>query len=145
MPSTIALPSSPVPINATFAIESLPLQSILVRHFSHILAVVAVVLVTLAAVGASVGWSSALYVVSAQAPRVLRWAGDPEGGAPFVEADPSRPDRLVGFDVEDAGRLASRLGRPPRFLHIRPAPIRPTNSRADAHIGLSRSRDTPRR
>ncbi|HWF83918.1 MAG TPA: hypothetical protein VG222_03695, partial [Vicinamibacterales bacterium] len=35
-----------------------------------------------------------------QTPSVLLWAGDSEGGAPFVEADPSHPDQLVGFDVE---------------------------------------------
>ena len=29
----------------------------------------------------------------------LRWAGDPEGGAPFLEASATDPDRLVGFDV----------------------------------------------
>ena len=33
-------------------------------------------------------------------PAVLRWAGDPEGGAPFVEASPSDPESVVGFDVE---------------------------------------------
>ena len=44
----------------------------------------------------------------AQAPRVLRWAGDPEGGAPFVEADPSHPDTLTGFDVEIAELFARR-------------------------------------
>src|SRR2546428_334375 len=38
---------------------------------------------------------------SAAAPD-LRWAGDAEGGAPFVEADPSHPDELVGFDVDVA-------------------------------------------
>jgi len=28
-------------------------------------------------------------------PSELRWAGDAEGGAPFVEADPSHPVRLM--------------------------------------------------
>ena len=32
----------------------------------------------------------------------FRWAGDPEGGAPYVEASPDNPDELVGFDVEIA-------------------------------------------
>src|SRR5512132_1665122 len=41
----------------------------------------------------------------------LRWGGDAEGGAPFVEADPNDPGRLVGFDVEIAGILAAGLGR----------------------------------
>ncbi|MEO7965810.1 MAG: hypothetical protein ABIT38_18010, partial [Gemmatimonadaceae bacterium] len=29
---------------------------------------------------------------------VLRWGGDAEGGAPFVEADPGHPDSVRGFD-----------------------------------------------
>ena len=36
----------------------------------------------------------------AQPASELRWGGDPEGGAPFVEADPNDPTHLVGFDVE---------------------------------------------
>jgi len=30
----------------------------------------------------------------------LRWGGDAEGGAPYVEADPSDPQKVAGFDVE---------------------------------------------
>ena len=44
--------------------------------------------------------------VSAQPSPELRWGGDAEGGAPFVEADPSDPSRVVGFDVEIARMLA---------------------------------------
>src|SRR5262249_54197095 len=32
----------------------------------------------------------------AETSRALVWAGDPEGGAPFVEADPSDPGKVVG-------------------------------------------------
>ena len=39
---------------------------------------------------------------AAQPARELRWAGDPEGGAPYVEASPTNPEILVGFDVEIA-------------------------------------------
>ena len=56
----------------------------------------------------SAGSGVRIGVVTAGAqPRVLRWAGDPEGGAPFVEADPAHPDQVVGFDVEIAALLAS--------------------------------------
>src|SRR5260221_12986759 len=48
IPSTIALPSSPVPINATLAIANLPLQSISVRRLSHLLLLVAAVSASLA-------------------------------------------------------------------------------------------------
>ena len=52
----------------------------------------------------------------AQAP--LRWGGDSEGGAPFVEADPTDPAKMVGFDVEIAELVARKLGRPPQFVQI---------------------------
>ena len=83
--------------------------------------------------------------VAAQAPRVLRWAGDPEGGAPFVEADPSRLDHLVGFDVEIAGLLAKSIGRTPEFVNIRFESIDQSVARGDADIGMSGIEDTPAR
>jgi polar amino acid transport system substrate-binding protein len=46
----------------------------------------------------------------------LRWGGDAEGGAPFVEADPNEPSRVVGFEVEVATLIANGLGRVPRFV-----------------------------
>ena len=78
-------------------------------------------------------------------PRVLRWAGDPEGGAPFVEADPSHPDSLTGFDVEIAGVLAAGIGRMPEFLNIQFTSIDQSIARGDAEIGLSGIEDTPTR
>ena len=49
---------------------------------------------------------------------VLRWGGDAEGGAPFVEADPADPSRVRGFDVEIAGMIAHGLGREPQFVQV---------------------------
>jgi len=83
--------------------------------------------------------------VTAQPPKVLRWAGDPEGGAPFVEADPSRPDQVVGFDVEIADLLARSLGRTPQFLNVTFTSIDQSIARGDADIGLSGLEDTPAR
>src|SRR5439155_3595681 len=81
---------------------------------------------------------SAIDVVSAEPPpRILRWAGDPEGGAPFVEADPARPDRLVGFDVELAGLLAAAIGRTTQFVNIRFESIDQSVARGHADIGMS--------
>ena len=54
----------------------------------------------------------------AGAPNELRWGGDAEGGSPFVEADPSDPTRVVGFEVEIARLLAEGLGRQPRFIQV---------------------------
>jgi polar amino acid transport system substrate-binding protein len=75
----------------------------------------------------------------------LRWAGDPEGGAPFVEADPGNPERLVGFDVEIAELIARGLGRKARFVNITFTSIDQSIERGDADIGLSGIEDTPAR
>ena len=83
-------------------------------------------------------------IVSAQ-PRVLRWAGDPEGGAPFVEADPSHPDQLTGFDVEIAALLAEGIGRTPEFQNVTFRSIDQSIARGDADIGMSGIEDTPAR
>jgi polar amino acid transport system substrate-binding protein len=78
-------------------------------------------------------------------PAVLRWAGDPEGGAPFVESDPSHPDTLVGFDVEIADLLARGLGRTPEFINVTFYTIDQSIDRGDADIGLSGIEDTATR
>jgi His/Glu/Gln/Arg/opine family amino acid ABC transporter permease subunit len=83
-------------------------------------------------------------VVTAQE-QAFRWAGDPEGGAPFVEADPARPDRLVGFDVEIAALIAGALGRSPQFVNVRFDAMDQSIARGDAVIGLSGIEDTPAR
>src|SRR5581483_12478299 len=72
-------------------------------------------------------------------------AGDPEGGAPFVEADPAHPDVLTGFDVEIATLFAQRLGRTPEFINITFTSIDQSIARGDAEIGLSGIEDTPAR
>ena len=75
----------------------------------------------------------------------FRWSGDPEGGAPFVEADPVHPDRVVGFDVEIAELIARKLNREPRFINITFTSIDQSIERGDAEIGLSGIEDTPAR
>jgi len=81
----------------------------------------------------------------AQPPREFRWAGDPEGGAPFVEADPAHPDKLVGFDVEIADLIARGLGRTPRFVLVAFDSIVQAVARGDADVGMSGIEDTPAR
>jgi len=78
-------------------------------------------------------------------PPAFRWAGDAEGGAPFVEADPARPDSVTGFDVEIAGLLARGLGRSARFVMITFSSLDQSIARGDADIGLSGIEDTPAR
>jgi polar amino acid transport system substrate-binding protein len=75
----------------------------------------------------------------------FRWAGDPEGGAPYVEASPTNPDTLVGFDVEIADLIARGLGRRPRFVFVQFYSIDQSVARGDAEIGLSGIEDTPAR
>jgi polar amino acid transport system substrate-binding protein len=82
---------------------------------------------------------------AAAQPRVLRWAGDPEGGAPFVEADPSHPDQLTGFDVEIAALLAEGVGRTAEFQNVTFRSIDQSIARGDADIGMSGIEDTPAR
>ncbi len=92
-----------------------------------------------------------LLIVSLVAPAaalaqpVLRWGGDAEGGAPFVEADPSDPTRLQGFDVEIAAHIAQRLGRTPQFVQIAFSSLDQSARRGDFDIGLSGVEDTPAR
>src|ERR1700730_3262342 len=82
--------------------------------------------------------------LTAQAPpRELVWAGDSEGGAPYVEADPSHPDRVVGFEVEIADLLARGLGRTARFINITFASLPQSIARGDADLGLNGIEDTP--
>jgi polar amino acid transport system substrate-binding protein len=81
----------------------------------------------------------------AQAVPELRWGGDAEGGAPYVEADASDPSRVVGFDVDIAQLLASGLGRVPRFIQVGFTSIDAEASRGDFDVGLSGIEDTPAR
>jgi len=75
----------------------------------------------------------------------LRWGGDAEGGAPFVEADPSDPSRVVGFDVEVAQLLASGLGRTARFIQVGFTSLDAAAARGDFDVGLSGIEDSPAR
>ncbi len=84
---------------------------------------------------------------SAEGPEspVLRWGGDAEGGAPFVEADPADPSRLRGFDVEIVNLVARRLGRTPAFVQIAFQSLDQSAARGDFDVGLSGIEDTPAR
>src|SRR5581483_850948 len=75
----------------------------------------------------------------------LRWGGDAEGGAPYVEADPSDPSKLRGFDVEVAEQIARGLGRRPEFVQVAFSSIDQSVERGDFDIGMSGVEDTPAR
>ena len=78
-----------------------------------------------------------------QTSQELRWGGDAEGGAPFVEADPRDPAKVVGFDVEVAQLLAEGLGRSPRFVQVGFTSLDAAAARGDFDVGLSGIEDSP--
>ena len=80
---------------------------------------------------------------AAQSGTELRWGGDAEGGAPFVEADPQDTSRVVGFEVDVAGLIAGELGRAPRFVQVAFTSIDASAARGDFDIGLSGIEDRP--
>ncbi len=67
----------------------------------------------------------------------LRWGGDAEGGEPYVEADPSDPAKVRGFDVEIAEMIAAGLGREPRFVQVAWAQLEASVERGDFAVALS--------
>ncbi len=75
----------------------------------------------------------------------LRWGGDAEGGAPFVEADPSDPAKVRGFDVEVAEEIAKGLGRRAQFVQVAFSEIDQSVERGDFDLGMSGVEDTPAR
>jgi len=75
----------------------------------------------------------------------LRWGGDAEGGAPFVEANAADPSRVEGFDVDVAALLASGLGRRPRFIQTGYTTLDAATARGDFDVALSGIEDTPAR
>lgn len=96
-------------------------------------------------------WLACLWLASAawaQGTRPLaelRWGGDPEGGFPYVEADPNDPTRVEGFEVDVAGVIARGLGLTPRFVSVQFTSIDASARRGDFVIGLGGVEDTPAR
>lgn len=74
---------------------------------------------------------------------LLRWGGDAEGGAPFVEADAADPSVVRGFDVEIADALAAGLGRRAQFAQVAWAAIEQSAARGDFDVGMSGVEDRP--
>ena len=75
----------------------------------------------------------------------LVWGGDAEGGAPFVEADPNDPSKVVGFDVEVADLIARGLGRAARFKQVAYTSLDQSARRGDFDIALGGVEDSPAR
>jgi polar amino acid transport system substrate-binding protein len=73
----------------------------------------------------------------------LRWAGDLQGGEPYVFRDPRDPSHLVGFEVEIADRLAQRLGVRAHFVQNDWSNLVPSLERGDFDIILNGLEDIP--
>ncbi|HEU4879271.1 MAG TPA: transporter substrate-binding domain-containing protein, partial [Gemmatimonadaceae bacterium] len=73
----------------------------------------------------------------------LRWGGDAEGGAPFVEADPNDPSKVRGFDVEIASMIARGLGREPVFVQTAWSSLEASVERGDFNVAMSGLEDRP--
>jgi polar amino acid transport system substrate-binding protein len=71
------------------------------------------------------------------------WAGDLQGGEPYVYRDPRDPSRLIGFEVEIADGLAKRLGVRERFVQNDWANLLPSLVRGDFDAALNGIEDTP--
>ncbi len=54
--------------------------------------------------------------VHAQTETPLRWGADPSGGAPYIFADPSNPERYIGYEKEMVEALAAAMHRQPEFV-----------------------------
>jgi polar amino acid transport system substrate-binding protein len=81
----------------------------------------------------------------AQSAPELRWGGDAEGGAPYVEAAPDDPTRVEGFEVDVAQMLAAGLGRQARFIQAGFTSLDAAVARGDFDMALGGIEDTPAR
>jgi polar amino acid transport system substrate-binding protein len=106
----------------------------------------------------SAGWLVSLHAIAivagvvlvtgaadAQQTPALKWAGDSEGGAPYIQADSRDPERVTGFDVEIAELVARELGRPAQFVQVAFTSLDQSAARGDFDIAFDGIEDTPAR
>src|SRR2546422_708168 len=72
----------------------------------------------------------------------IRWAGDLQGGEPYVFRDPRDPSKLVGFEVELVRALASKLGLGERFVQNDWSNLVPSLERGDFDLIVNGLEDT---
>ena len=73
----------------------------------------------------------------------LTWAGDLQGGEPYVFRDPRDPEHLVGFEVELADALAKQLGVRAKFVQNDWHSLLPSLERGDFDAAMNGLEDTP--
>jgi polar amino acid transport system substrate-binding protein len=59
---------------------------------------------------------SAGIAAQAQENKILRWAADAEGNAPYIIPDPRNPTEYIGFEVDIANAIAKELGMRAEFV-----------------------------
>src|SRR3954465_2204001 len=72
----------------------------------------------------------------------IRWAGDLQGGEPYVFRDPRNPATLVGFEVDLMRLLAPRLGVRERFVQNDWSNLVPSLERGDFDLIVNGLEDT---
>ncbi|MBI4508565.1 MAG: ABC transporter permease subunit [Deltaproteobacteria bacterium] len=75
----------------------------------------------------------------------LTWAGDIQGGEPYVFEDPHDPSHLIGFEVEVADAIARQLGVRARFVQFAWSNLVPSLERGDFDVALNGLEETPER
>ena len=72
----------------------------------------------------------------------IRWAGDLQGGEPYVFRDPRDPSKLVGFELELVRALAAKLGLRERFVQNDWSNLVPSLERGDFDLIVNGLEDT---
>ena len=72
----------------------------------------------------------------------IRWAGDLQGGEPYVFRDPRDPRKLVGFEVDLMKALAARLGVRESFVQNDWSNLVPSLERGDFDLIVNGLEDT---
>jgi polar amino acid transport system substrate-binding protein len=72
----------------------------------------------------------------------VRWAGDLQGGEPYVFRDPRDPKKLVGFEVDLMHALAPRLGTREKFVQNDWSNLVPSLERGDFDLIVNGLEDT---
>ena len=67
----------------------------------------------------------------------LLWGADPEGGAPYVFADPNEPERTIGFEVDIANELGRELGLPVEMVPLQWSSIYADVARGAVDFGMN--------
>jgi polar amino acid transport system substrate-binding protein len=75
----------------------------------------------------------------------LAWAGDAEGGAPYVFPDPRDPARIIGFEMDLADALAGQMRRTARFVQNQWDGLVPGLERGEYDLAINGLEITPER